>query len=193
MIHARKLNRFGKLLFTTVVAAVFPVLPVTAQEADAMVFCEYQPSLEDLVGEYSVTSGPSVLTADNRSVSLPQVETHQSTLAMIDGDLVLYADDTQPITLEPVSDDEPNWNGSDNIGGVPVLSTDDIGLTLGCDINTLVRLIGTGTATSQDGQQFEFTIRLFATLAGELVGGQSSWSVDGMTMKQRLLLEETRN
>ena len=63
----------------------------------------------------------------------------------------------------------------------------------GCDINTFLRLIGTGTAISQEGRQFEYTIRLIAGREGWLYGGQSSWSVDGMTMNQRLDLMEIDN
>jgi len=66
-------------------------------------------------------------------------------------------------------------------------------LMLGCDVNTLVRLIGTGIATSQEGRQFDYTIRLFAASDGTLVGGQSSWSVDDMTMTQRLTLTAMGN
>jgi|TARA_A100001391_G_scaffold63912_1_gene39833 hypothetical protein len=184
---------FKGALLTIALAAPCAPLPAMAQEADPMVFCEYQPSPEDLVGVYTVTTGPSVLRSGGRSLPLPNIQTHQSTLAMIDGTLVLYADDTQAIELHPVADDEPDWSGPDTIGGTPVVSTDDIGLMLGCDVNTLVRLMGTGTATSQEGRQFEFTIRLFAASNGTLVGGQSSWSVDGMTMTQRLILEEAGN
>jgi len=193
MKHTRTTQRIGALLCATATMASLPMLPVAAQEPYEMVFCAYQPSLEDLVGEYTVTTGPGVLSSGGINIPMPQVQTHQSTLALIDGALVLYADGAQPIDLAPVSDDEPDWNGPNTIGGTSVVSTDDMALMLGCDVNTLVRLIGTGIATSQEGRQFDYTIRLFAASDGTLVGGQSSWSVDDMTMTQRLTLTAMGN
>lgn len=167
-------------------------LPVLAQETGAMAFCAYQPSLEDIVGDYTVTTGPGVLSSGGHKIPMPNVQTHRATLALIDGVLVLYADDTAPIDLLPAGGSEPDWQwpASDDL---QVPSSEDMRLMEGCDINTFLRLIGTGTAISQEGKQFEYTIRLIAGREGWLYGGQSSWSVDGMTMNQRLDLMEIDN
>lgn len=188
-----EIRKLGALLFVTAVVTAPSMLPVLAQDPYEMVFCEFQPSLEELVGEYTVTTGPGVLSSGGHDISMPQVQTHQSTLAMVDGALILYADGAQPIELSPIAADEPDWNGPNTIGDASVVSTDDISLALGCDVNTLVRLIGTGVATSQEGRQFDYTIRLFAASDGTLVGGQSSWSVDDMTMTRRLTLTAIGN
>ncbi|MBV0914115.1 hypothetical protein [Anianabacter salinae] len=175
-----------------ILAAPCLPIPVAAQDADAMVFCEYQPSLEDLVGDYMVMTGPGALSSGGVEIPMPNVQEYRATLAMIDGVLVLYADDTQPIDLLPVAADEPDWTWSDSdILEMP--NSEDMSLLEGCDINSLLRLSGTGIATSQEGRQFEFTIRLFAGRQGWLYGGQSSWSVDGMTMNQRLELSGVDN
>ena len=84
-------------------------LPALAQETDAMAFCAYQPSLEDIVGDYTVTTGPGVLSSGGYKIPMPNVQTHRATLALIDGVLVLYVDDTAPIDLLPAGDSEPDW------------------------------------------------------------------------------------
>lgn len=167
-------------------------LPAMAQESGAMAFCAYQPSLEGIVGDYTVTTGPGVLSSGGHKIPMPNVQTHRATLALIDGVLVLYADGTAPIDLQPAGDNEPDWQwpASDDL---QVSGSEDMRLMEGCDINTFLRLIGIGTAISQEGRQFEYTIRLIAGREGWLYGGQSSWSVDGMTMNQRLDLMEIKN
>lgn len=155
-----------------------------------MSFCAYQPPLDDLIGVYTVTEGPSRLSAGGITIPLPDVQTYQSTLALIDGVLVMFTDGAPSIDLHPVGAEEQDWFGPDNVAGVPVLSTDDMETVMDCDVNSLVRLMGTGIGTSQEGRQFEFTIRLFAVVDGSLVGG-NFWTSDGMTMRQRLVFAET--
>lgn len=164
-------------------------LPALAQDAEPMVFCEYQPSLEDLVGDYLVTTGPGVLSSGGVEIRLPDVQTHRATLALIDGVLVLYADDTPPIDLLPVSGSEPDWEWSQS-DDLQMPSSEDMRLMEGCDINTFLRLSGRGIATSLEGRTFDYNINLIAS-TGVLYGLQSSWSVDGMTMDLRLTLSET--
>lgn len=170
-------------------AALLFSAPALSQEPEAMVFCEYQPALDELVGVYQVQAGPSLLSANGQSVPLPSIQTFQVTLAMIDGVLVQYADGIPAIDLLPAGGDEPDWHAAGDIGGTPVVGTEDMEILLGCDVNSLVRLVGTGIGTSQEGRQFEFTIRLFAVLDGQLVG-DNSWTIDGMTMRQRLVYAE---
>ncbi len=177
-------------MMTAIVAACCLSVPAAAQDPEPMRFCAYQPPLDDLIGVYTVTAGPSRLSSGGTTIPLPDVQTYQSTLALIDGVLVMYTDGAPSIDLHPVGADEQDWFGPDNVGGVPVLSTGDIETLLDCDVNSLVRLMGTGIGTSQEGRKFEFTIRLFAVLDGSLVGG-NSWTIDGMTMRQRLVLAET--
>lgn len=163
-------------------------LPAPAQEPDPMVFCEYQSSLEELVGEYTVTTGPGILSSGGVKIPMPNVQTHRATLALIDGVLVLYADDTPPIDLLPVSGSEPDWEWSAS-DDLQMPSSEDMRLMEGCDINTFLRLTGRGIATSQEGRTFDYNINLIAS-KGLLYGLQSSWSVDGMTMDLRLTLSE---
>lgn len=170
-----------------ILAAACLSMPATAQDVEPMVFCEYQPVLDELIGIYTVQAGPSVLSSGGVAIPNPAVETFQTTLALIDGVLVMHTDGAPSIDLHPIGSDEPDWVGPDNVGGIPVLGTEDMEIVLDCDVNSLVRLVGTGIGTSQEGRQFEFTIRLFAVVDGSLVGG-NSWTIDGMTMKQRLVL-----
>jgi hypothetical protein len=163
-------------------------LPALAQDAEPMVFCEYQPSLEELVGDYMVTTGPGVLSSGGVKIPMPDVQTHRATLALIDGVLVLYAEDTPPIDLMPVSGSEPDWEWSES-DDLQMPSSEDMRLMEGCDINTFLRLTGRGIATSQEGRTFDYNINLIAS-KGVLYGLQSSWSVDGMTMDLRLTLSE---
>lgn len=172
------------------VAAFCLSTPLAAQGPGPMSFCAYQPPLDDLIGVYTVTAGPSRLSSGGVNIPLPDVQTYQSTLALIDGVLVMYTDGAPAIDLHPVGSEERDWIGPDNVGGIPVFSTDDMETVMDCDVNSLVRLMGTGIGTSQEGRQFEFTIRLFAVLDGSLVGG-NSWTIDGMTMRQRLVFAET--
>lgn len=174
----------------TALAALFLTMPVAAQDPEPMVFCAYQPELDDLVGVYTVTAGPSALTSDGMTIPNPNIETYRSTFALIDGVLVMFTDGAPSVDFHHIGSDEPDWVGHDNVGGIPVTSTEDMGIVLDCDMNSLVRLIGTGIGTAQDGRQFEFTIRLFAVLDGLLVGG-NLWTIDGMTMRQRLMYSQT--
>lgn len=176
-------------LAATIAAACLST-PATAQDPEPMRFCAYQPVLDDLIGVYTVTAGPSRLSAGGITIPLPDMQTYQSTLALIDGVLVMFTDGAPSIDLHPVGSEEQDWFGPDNVAGVPVLGTDDMEILMDCDVNSLVRLMGTGIGTSQEGRQFEFTIRLFAVLDGSLVGG-NSWTIDGMTMRQRLVFAET--
>lgn len=187
------LKTFCKTIASSL-ALVAPCLPLPAatQDLSSMVFCEYQPSLEELIGDYTVTTGPGVLSSGGREIPMPNVHTYRATLALIDGVLVLYADDTPPIDLLPVSGSEPDWEWSAS-DDLQMPSSEDMRLMEGCDINTFLRLTGTGTVTSQEGRTFEYTLRLIAGHKGWLYGGQSSWSVDGMTMKQRLSLTKIGN
>lgn len=162
--------------------------PLAAQEP--MRFCEYQPLLDDLIGVYAVTAGPSRLSSGGVTIPFPEIETYQSTLVLIDGALVLFTDGVPPMDLYPVGSEEQDWFGPDNVAGVPVLSTEDMETVMDCEVNSLVRLMGTGRRISQEGRPFELTIRLFAVVDGSLVGG-SSWTVDGMTMRQRLVFTQT--
>ena len=164
--------------------------PLAAQDPKPMSFCAYQPPLDDLIGVYTVTAGPSRLSSGGVNIPLPDVQTYQSTLALIDGVLVMFTDGAPSVDLHSVGSEEQDWFGPDNVAGVPVLSTDDMETVMDCDVNSLVRLMGTGIGTSQEGRRFEFTIRLFAVLDGSLVGG-NSWTIDGMTMRQRLVFAET--
>lgn len=172
------------------VAAFCLSTPLAAQDPKPMSFCAYQPRLDDLIGEYTMAVGPSRLSSGGTTIPMPDVQTYRSTLALIDGVLVLFTDGAPPVDLHPVGSEEQNWFGGDNVAGVPVLSTDDMETVMDCDVNSLVRLMGTGIGTSQEGQQFEFTIRLFAVVDGSLVGG-NFWTSDGMTMRQRLVFSET--
>lgn len=173
-------------LFATVCLST----PLAAQDPKPMSFCAYQPLLDDLIGEYTMTVGPSRLSSGGTTIPMPDVQTYRATLALIDGVLVLFTDDAPPVDLHPVGSEEQDWFGPDNVAGVPVLSTEDMETVMDCDVNSLVRLMGTGIGTSQEGQQFEFTIRLFAVVDGSLVGG-NFWTSDGMTMRQRLVFSET--
>lgn len=176
-------------LWAALAAASALAMPAQAQDTDPVAGCAYQPSIGDLVGVYNATVGPGALTSDGATIPMATMQTYQTTLAVMDGGLVMITEGSPMIALAPVGDDEPDWIGPDNVAGTPVDSTADLGLVLGCDENTLVRLIGTGIATSQEGQQFEFTIRLIAAVNGALVGGMS-WTLDGMTMRQRLVFSE---
>lgn len=167
-------------------AASVLALPTQAQDTDPTGSCAYQPSIGDLVGVYNATVGPGALTSGGATIPMAAIETYQTTLAVMDGGLVMITEGSPTISLALVGGEEPDWVGPDNVAGTPVVSTADLGLALGCDENSLVRLIGTGIATSQEGRQFEFTIRLIAAVSGSLVGGMS-WTIDGMTMRQRLL------
>jgi hypothetical protein len=164
-------------------------MPAQAQDTGPTTRCAYQPSIGDLAGLYNATVGPGALTSDGTTIPMATIQTYQTMLAVMDGGLTMMTEGSPSIALAPVGGDEPDWVGPGSVAGTPVFSTADLGLTLGCDENTLVRLIGTGIATSQEGKQFEFTIRLVAAVNGVLVGGMS-WTVDGMTMRQRLVFSQ---
>ncbi|WP_417249464.1 hypothetical protein [Celeribacter sp.] len=168
-------------------AIVCVSLPALAQDAEPMVYCEYQPSLEDLVGDYTVITGPGFLISGGNVVPLPQVQTSQATLALVDGALVFYADDVPPVELMPVGDDEHDWTWSKD--DIHELSSRELSLVKGCDVNSLLRLTGKGIGTSQEGRQFEFSIRIFAESKGVLSAGESFWIVDGMAMRTRVSME----
>src|SRR5690554_5919828 len=118
----------------TALAALFLKMPVVAQDSEPMVFCAYQPELDDLVGVYTVTAGPSALTSGGMTIPNPNIETYQSTFALIDGVLVMFTDGAPSVDFHLIGSDEPDWIGADNIGGVPVTSTEDISILLDCDI-----------------------------------------------------------
>lgn len=190
MLNLKKVLSPSRSMIAAVVATCCFSVPAAAQDPKPMRFCDYQPPLDDLIGEYTVTAGPSRLSSGGTTIPFPKIETYKSTLALIDGVLVMYTDGAPTIDLHPVGSEERDWIGPDNVGGIPVFSTDDMETVMDCDVNSLVRLMGTGIGTSQEGRQFEFTIRLFAVLDGSLVGG-NSWTIDGMTMRQRLVFAET--
>jgi len=175
-----------------VATCCFVAAPAATQDPEPMVFCAYQPGLDGLVGVYTITAGPSALTSGGMTIPNPNIETYQSRFALIDGVLVMLTDGAPSVDFHLIGSDEPDWIGADNVGGIPVTSTEDISILLDCDINSLVRIIGTGIGTAQDGRQFEFTIRLFASLDGLLVGG-NLWTIDGMTMRQRLVYSAVGN
>ena len=175
-----------------VATCCFVAAPAATQDPEPMVFCAYQPTLDDLVGVYTVTAGPSALSSGGLTIPNANIETYQSTFALIDDVLVMFTDGAPSADFDIVGSEEQDWVGPDNVGGIPVTSTEDIGIVLDCDMNSLVRIIGTGIGTSQEGRQFEFTIRLFAALDGLLVGG-NIWTIDGMTMRQRLVFSQTDN
>jgi len=161
-------------------------VPAMAQDPEPMAFCAYQPALDDLVGVYSVKSGPSVLSSGGVTIPNAQIETFEAVFAMVGGTLVMYADSRPTADFRTVGSEERDWVGADNVGGIPVMSTDDIGVVLGCDMNSLVRLVGTGVATTQEGEPFDFTIRLFAT-NDDLLVGANSWTHNGVSMTHRLV------
>lgn len=191
-VRRTEASRIYGLAAAMVATCCFVATPVAAQDPEPMVFCAYQPTLDDLVGVYTVTAGPSALSSGGLTIPNPNIETYQSTFALLDGVLVMFTDGAPSVDFHIVGSEERDWVGPDNVGGIPVTSTEDIGIVLDCDMNSLVRLIGTGIGTSQEGRQFEFTIRLFATLDGLLVGG-NMWTIDGMTMRQRLIYSQTGN
>ena len=138
---------------------------------------------------YAVTAGPSRLSSGGVTIPFPEIETHQSTLVLIDGALVCLPTACRRwICIRGRA--RQDWFGPDNVAGVPVLSTEDMETVMDCECQFLVRLMGTGRRISQEGRPFELTIRLFAVVDGSLVGG-SSWTVDGMTMRQRLVFTQT--
>ena len=186
MLNLEKLLSPSRSMIAAVVATCCFSVPVSAQDPKPMSFCAYQPRLDDLIGEYTMTVGPSRLSSGGTTISRPDLQTYRSTFALIDGVLVMFTDGAPPVDLHPVGSEEQNWFGRDNVAGIPVLSTDDMETVMDCDVNSLVRLMGTGIGTSQEGQQFEFTIRLFAVVDGSLVGG-NIWTSGGMTMRQRLV------
>ena len=190
MLNLKKALSPPSSMVAAIVATCCFSVPAAAQDPKPMRFCEYQPPLDDLIGVYAVTAGPSRLSSGGTTIPLPDVQTYQSTLALIDGVLVMYTDGASSIDLHPVGSEERDWVGPDNVGGIPVFGTDDMETVMDCDVNSLVRLMGTGIGISQEGRKFEFTIRLFAVLDGSLVGG-NSWTIDGMTMRQRLVFAET--
>lgn len=169
-------------------AASLLAMPAAAQ--DPMTFCAYQPALDDLTGEYAVTSGPSVLSSGGITIPDAQIVTFEALFVMHEGTLFMYADGWLTAEFHATGSNEPDWVGADNIGGIPVMSTDDISSVLDCDMNSLVRLVGTGIATTQEGEPFDFTIRLFATNDGLLVGA-NSWTYNDVHMVHRLVFTRT--
>lgn len=186
MLNLEKALSPSRSVIAAVVATCCFSVPAAAQDPKPMSFCAYQPRLDDLIGEYTMTVGPSRLSSGGTTIPMPDLKTYRATLALIDGVLVMFTDDAPPVDLHPVGSEEQDWFGPDNVAGVPVLSTEDMETVMDCDVNSLVRLMGTGIGTSQEGQQFEFTIRLFAVVDGSLAGG-NFWTSGGMTMRQRLV------
>lgn len=174
-------------LLAAIVAASWLAAPVAAQAP--IIICSYQPEEDDLIGVYTVTTGPSVLHSGGAAIPMPTIDTYQATLAMIDRTLVLFADGRPTVDLHLVGDGEPDWVGLGDTSETPVVDSSDLGMLLECDENSLPRLTGTGIGTSQEGRQFEFTVRLFAASDGMLFG-DSSWTIDGMTMIERQVYTE---
>ncbi|WP_417580790.1 hypothetical protein [Pelagibacterium sp.] len=181
-------TNFTTSALSAALAACLLTMPASAQEADEMVFCEYQPDLEELVGEYAFRAGPSTLVSRDGSVVLPDVQSGQVSVFMLDGSLVLVGDGRE-LELDPISIDYPNVEMYDDFGGVPVLAAEDIGIILGCDETTLLRLAGDGFFTSQEGIQAPFRAYLFAAAEGTLTG-RVTWTYGGMTMLQNFVLDK---
>ncbi|WP_338608093.1 hypothetical protein V6617_16935 [Pelagibacterium nitratireducens] len=179
-------------LAMTALSAVLAVcllsVPALAQEVDEMVFCEYYPDLEDLIGEYTFRAGPSTLVSRDGTVVLPDVQSGQVSVFMLDGSLVLVGDGRE-LELRPMPIDYPNVEMYDDFGDLPVLAAEDIGIVLGCDETSLRRLAGDGFFTSQEGIQAPFQAYLFAVVEGMLTG-RVAWTYGGMTMLQNFVLEK---
>lgn len=176
-------------LLAAIIAASWLAAPIAAQDPNGMSFCAYQPTVDDLAGVYTVTAGPSLLSSGSVTIPVRAIETYQVTLSIIGETLVLFSDSVPTVDLHSVGSEEPDWVGLGDVGDPMVTDSSDLGLLLDCDENSLLRISGTGIATSQEGRPFEFTLRLFAA-NDEMLIGDSTWMIDGMTMTQRQVYAE---
>lgn len=117
--------RLGALQAALAAASVL-AMPAQAQDADPTARCDYQPSIGDLVGVYNATVGPGALTSDGATIPMAAIQTYQTTLAVMDGGLVMITEGSPMIALAPVGGDEPDWIGPNNVAGTPVISTADL-------------------------------------------------------------------
>lgn len=143
--------------------------------------------LEDLVGHYRLSVFPGTLTDGVRSVAASHHSSHAVSLILMGEDLVLQDASGGPaVSFRYVGPQEPDWRGDDS-----EVSTEELAAIVGCDVNRLPRLIGSGT-TMADRGQVSFTYRLMVwNMTPEhaaLIGGME-WSGGGVTVTRRVMME----
>ncbi len=173
---------------TILAAAVLAVAPAWAQEGDDRAEnCDRVLAYEDLAGSYTITLGSSLLTAPGApAIPMPTKDVLQGTMIAIGEALALDAPNTD-VTLRFAGAAEPDWRWSTEKGMAHV-SSDDLGLALGCDVSDLPRLVGEGTGRSAEGHPLALTYRLVAVHDGYLYG-QFQWQAQGMTMTRPATFE----
>ena len=154
-------------------------VPASAQD-DRAENCDRVLAYEDLAGSYTITLGPSLLTAPGApSIPMPTEDVLQGTMAAIGESLALDAPNTD-VTLRFAGSAEPDWRwGTDE--GMAHISSGDLGLALGCEVSDLPRLVGEGTGRSAEGHPLALTYRLVVVEDGYLYG-QFRWQAQGLTM-----------
>ena len=148
--------------------------------------CDRVLAYEDLVGSYTITLGNSILRGQGRTILMKTHDVVQGGLAAIGDSLVLTAPNSD-VTFQFAGADEPDW-AWDTDNDMAGLSSDDLGLTLGCDVSTLPRLNGTGTGRSAEGAPLDLTYRLVVPVEGTMFG-QFQWAAQGMTMTRSVTFE----
>lgn len=168
-----------RLSLVCAVALLFAAAPAAAQNADRAENCDRVFAYEDLVGSYTITLGNSMLSGPGfPSVTMPTNDVLQGTLFALGDSLVLDAPNND-VTFRFADSAEPDWHW--NEGAMAGVSSDDMGLVTGCDINRLPRLVGEGTGRSAEGAPLRLTYRLTVPWEGYMFG-QFQWHAQGMTM-----------
>lgn len=80
---------------------------------------------------------------------------------------LVVVEDELDVTLRFVDDDEPDWRWKSTPG---IISSRDLTAQAGCDLKRLPRLVGTGSARTEDGRPVTVTYRLVVWEDGHLAG-----------------------
>lgn len=172
---------------TPTALALALAVPAAAEQDDRAENCDRVLAYEDLVGNYTITLGNSILKGPGApAIPMQTKDVLQGALVQIGEALVLDAPGSD-VTFQFAGAAEPDWRW-DADGGMAHLSSDDLGLTLGCEVSRLPRLVGSGEGRSAEGQPLRLTYRLMVPFDGFLYG-QFQWQAQGMTMTRPVTFE----